>query len=352
MSGRAVLCRILLAALTGPGIAQSPAAPAPEQIKDPKAILAASAPFYDFASPALKPWHAKVTYTIYDREGKPGSQGTWEHWWASPTLYRNTWTRGSSSFSEWHTADARWTKSTGDAMYLFEMDLPGDLLSPFAAENAPAPARMERVNFPVGKAKMPCVRVLDAVQVTPLDQGPREQVLYSYCFDPNLPILLIKYRSATVTDSYGNITRFQDHYLSRAYILRIDDRRLLEATVDTVTTIDPSDPALSPPPEAATSATFPIQIPSHVMQGNRVKGPPPEYPGAAKSAHLTGTVAIEATIGKDGKIQNLDVVSEPGQLLMDAALKAVSKWEYKPYLLNGNPVEVRTQIYVSFAMNP
>jgi TonB family protein len=330
-----------------------PAAPAPEQIKDPKAILAASAPFYDFTNPALKPWHAKATYQIYDREGKSAGQGTWEYWWASPTLYRSTWTRGSSSISEWHTADgARSTQSTGDALHLFEMDLPGDLLSPFPAEGAPTPTRMERTNFPAGKAKMPCVRVLGAVQVTPFSQGPQEQALYTYCFDPKLPILLLKYRFANVTDSYGNVARLQDHYLSRSYVLKVDDRRLLEATVDAVTALDASDPALSPPPDAATSDAVPIHIPSHVMQGNRVKGPVPEYPEAAKSANLTGTVAIEATIGKDGKIHNLDVVSEPGQLLMDTASKAVSKWEYKPYLLNGNPVDVRTQIYVSFAMSP
>jgi len=60
-------------------------------------------------------------------------------------------------------------------------------------------------------------------------------------------------------------------------------------------------------------------------------------------------VLLSATIGKDGKIQNLQVVSGPA-MLRQSALDAVSQWEYRPYLLNNEPVEVLTEIEVNFAL--
>jgi protein TonB len=70
----------------------------------------------------------------------------------------------------------------------------------------------------------------------------------------------------------------------------------------------------------------------------------------AKTTRTQGTVVLSATISKEGKIQDLKVMSGP-PLLRQAALDAVSQWEYKPYLLSGEPVEVLTDIEVVFNLN-
>jgi protein TonB len=75
----------------------------------------------------------------------------------------------------------------------------------------------------------------------------------------------------------------------------------------------------------------------------------PPYPVAAKLARVEGSVALQAVIGKDGSIQNLRVISGH-PLLTSAALEAVKQWRYKPYYLNGEPVEVETQIVVNFLL--
>ena len=75
----------------------------------------------------------------------------------------------------------------------------------------------------------------------------------------------------------------------------------------------------------------------------------PTYPPDAKAAGITGTVVMKAVIGTDGSINDLDVVSGPKEL-RDAALDAVHKWKYHPYLLNGQPVEVDTTINVVFTL--
>lgn len=80
-----------------------------------------------------------------------------------------------------------------------------------------------------------------------------------------------------------------------------------------------------------------------------IKKAVPEYPADAKKARIQGTVVLDATIGKDGKIEHLSVVSGPAEL-QQSALDAVRQWEYQPVLLNGDPVEVETTIKIIFSL--
>ena len=76
---------------------------------------------------------------------------------------------------------------------------------------------------------------------------------------------------------------------------------------------------------------------------------PPIYPIDAKKAGVSGTVVLRATIGTDGIVKALQVISGP-ELLRQAALDAVHQWRYRPYLLNGDPVEVRTTVNIVFSL--
>jgi protein TonB len=70
----------------------------------------------------------------------------------------------------------------------------------------------------------------------------------------------------------------------------------------------------------------------------------------AKQAHIQGTVVLHAVIGKDGQVQGLQVVSGH-PMLSAAAINAVKQWRYKPYMLNGQPVEIDTNITVNFTLS-
>jgi protein TonB len=76
----------------------------------------------------------------------------------------------------------------------------------------------------------------------------------------------------------------------------------------------------------------------------------PAYPAIARAAGISGTVVLAATISRTGTIENLRVVSGP-EMLRQSALDAVKQWSYKPYLLNGQPVEVETTVNVVFSLN-
>jgi protein TonB len=106
-----------------------------------------------------------------------------------------------------------------------------------------------------------------------------------------------------------------------------------------------STPAYMPPKPNVQR----VRVSQGVTQGLLVKKVQPEYPALAKQARVQGSVVLKAIIGKSGKIENLQVISGH-PMLTASALQAVRQWQYKPYILNGQPVEVETNITVNFSL--
>ena len=105
----------------------------------------------------------------------------------------------------------------------------------------------------------------------------------------------------------------------------------------------------APEVPAAPAAPKRIRVSQGVTQGMLVHQVKPQYPAMARETRVQGDVLLEAVIGKDGAVSDLQVISGPS-LLIPSALRAVRQWRYKPYLLNGEPVEVETQIKLQFRL--
>jgi protein TonB len=93
-----------------------------------------------------------------------------------------------------------------------------------------------------------------------------------------------------------------------------------------------------------------VRVSQGVSQGLIIRKVQPNYPPLARSARIQGNVLLAAVISKDGAIEGLHVISGH-PMLVPAALDAVKQWKYKPYLLNGDAVEVETQITVIFSLS-
>jgi protein TonB len=100
--------------------------------------------------------------------------------------------------------------------------------------------------------------------------------------------------------------------------------------------------AAPPPPQR-------IQVSQGVTQGLLIRQVKPQYPVMARETRVEGDVLLSAVIDKDGAVSDVRAISGPA-LLIPPALQAVRQWRYKPYLLNGQPVEVETQIKVQFRL--
>ena len=93
-----------------------------------------------------------------------------------------------------------------------------------------------------------------------------------------------------------------------------------------------------------------IRVYQGVTAGHLVSRIEPTYPSIARAARIQGEVVLAAIISTDGTIKNLTLVSGH-PMLVPAAIAAVSQWRYRPYLLNGEPVEVESTINVSFVLS-
>ncbi len=130
-------------------------------------------------------------------------------------------------------------------------------------------------------------------------------------------------------------------------------------TIEPPSSIPGALPNTSPNNLGAIAKDVPVAVPTLTQQKLRVSSGVaqaqlthnvnPQYPPEAFQSRVHGTVVLQAVIGKDGGVKNLKVVSGP-PMLIKAATEAVKQWRYKPFTLNGEPVEADTQINVNFTL--
>ena len=373
---------LLCAACTGLGSGrgqQSAVSPLPS---DPRAILDAARPLYDFSSTDLKPWHLRVSYQLYDEKESPTEQGTFEHWWASPEAHRSSWTRGSVSYSTWQReGHGHAHQGAADTLSYAESRLERVFFSPLPSEQTVNSEHTQLEKRAYGKDANALQCVMVGPKMTEMSTAPIG-LFSTYCFAPSQPALVAYFAYAAPIVEFNQISKVQGRYLPKQItILSPGRKKLLTATVDMVSGISPQDAALTPPADVQTyyppkkveeaggkdSAASPdnaaktaaasgdsahpvVTISPGVAQGLALSRPSPIYPQDAKEARISGKVVIQAVIGRDGWIHDMQVVSAPSASLAASALGAVSQWRYRPYLLNGEPVEVNTTINVIFSL--
>jgi TonB family protein len=111
--------------------------------------------------------------------------------------------------------------------------------------------------------------------------------------------------------------------------------------------IDPPDPRAHAP--VMFPPTGAVWVSSGIMQANLISKPDPIYPEIAKAAHVQGAVLLHAIVSKTGAVEALNVISGAA-MLQQSSMEAVRQWKYKPYLLNGEPVEVDTTVTVTYTI--
>ena len=93
-----------------------------------------------------------------------------------------------------------------------------------------------------------------------------------------------------------------------------------------------------------------IRVGGELEQQNLIQKVQPVYPPAAKSAGVQGTVELDVAISKEGIPEDIRVIASPSDDLTQSALEAVRQWRYRPTLLNGQPVDVLTEVIVNYTL--
>lgn len=110
------------------------------------------------------------------------------------------------------------------------------------------------------------------------------------------------------------------------------------------------NPSINCDAAKALGETQPLRVSGGIIAGNILTKVQPSFPEEARQKHINGTVVVYVVIGKDGYIKTAQAISGP-ELLRKPYVDAVRQWVYKPYLLNGNPVEVATTITINIQLN-
>jgi TonB family protein len=205
---------------------------------------------------------------------------------------------------------------------------------------------------PVTPPDLPADLIVECISTAnPKDRivhGP-EPLVYEVCLDRDKDDVrvMVEDKLEFVRD---DIFSFNGQRPARRVHLRLGGVVVGEAEITRLETASFDDAAFAPGEDLKLVEPAPAHLSGEVMAGRLLFHENPKYPARAKMAHIQGVVVLRAIIGTDGHISNLSVISSPDKSLSEASLKAVNRWTYEPYLLNGKPTEIDTTITVSFAM--
>ena len=283
----------------------------------------------------VAPFYLKIDVQLYDAKDKPSDKATAEEWWAGHGIEKRVYTTSSATLTEVRTPDEL-LRNPG-AVY------PPELLEVLLEQVVhPLPLNwvlrgaapeLRMVNF--GKVPLECILVEHRDQV--------EDLPPSYCFDPGKESLRLTSQYGTRLIIRNGVGSFQDKLVPMDVVVHSGDVLAASGHISALMKRPVSEAELS---TDGLTEKF-AMVPEGVWKGavHRVQ---PIYPEMAKRSHITGIVALRAVVGTDGHIHDLTIVSSPDQNLGFAAMDAVRKWIYTPYLVNGEPRQVETRINVTF----
>ena len=335
-SGLVVVCAALLA-LVGQASAQNSAAVV-ERLH--RATVVNS---IDDAE--MKPWHLKLSFQLFDAKGKPAETGMIEEWWSASSMHKTVYTSPSYTSTEVQTKDGLYrSKGTTSVPTLLQLALQ-QVVHPMPTERDIADSKPDLRKEDVGKTPMDCIMLsqpIKNVAYPPLGLFP------TYCFDRDKDSLRVSYDFGSQLRARNKLGTFQQRTVAVDQTTLQNSTTEITAHVDTLQSIVPNESDFAPSADLEEIRMNQATVGSGVMAALKIGGVNPSYPATSKGNHVSGPVILKARIGSDGHIHSLRVISTPDADLAIASLAAVRQWTYKPYLLNGEPAEVETQITVNF----
>ena len=293
----------------------------------------------------MKPWHLKLSFQLFDDKGTPTEKGTIEEWWAGPSTYKTVYTSPSYTSTEIETKDGLYrTKGAERTPRLVEYIL-DQVVHPLPRDSDLASALPIFDEHHFGKTKMDCIMLArpKAGEFSLAHFG----IAPIYCFDQGRDSLRLSYAFISQAALRTRIGLFQGHEVVVDQTITLTSATEATAHLDALESSPASEADLNP-------STDLEKIPNHkgllsiVTAGSILTSVPPIYPEGARSRRVSGIVVLSAVIGEDGRIHSLKALSSPEDDLTHEALTAVQQWTYKPYLVDGMPVEVDTILTVNF----
>ena len=328
----------LLSCLSTAAPAQEAAGSSAAASSDPKALMSAASKINNLAGADVKPWHIKASFQFLDEQGKVTDEGTYEEFWAEPKRFKRIFIGKAFAETTYGSDKGDLRAGANGTVPNLLLDVRRDLIAPLPAEGSIEKTSYSAKPIETNGLKLSCISLAN------INYGPM------HCISATEQVLRISaYPPESLQVLRNGILRFQGRTIAGDLKFVRNGKPVLTAHVETLDNLVSVDDALLTAPSNAVLVPRRITVAGGVAQGMLVYAVRPDYPIQAKMAHITGTVVLKAVIGKDGQIHDLKVVDGP-DALQHAAMDAVQQWRYRPYLLNGEPVEVMTTVNVVFQM--
>ena len=149
---------------------------------------------------------------------------------------------------------------------------------------------------------------------------------------------------------FNEVFEFQDHFVARNVSVMQGRRPRLTYHVEEIGNLDAvDDHNFVPPADAVRVPLEKITLSQETLNRRCIKQVPPVYPASAKASHTQGKVLMRVTVGKNGQVESAQALEGPAEL-QRAALEAIRKWEFQPFLVLGEPVEIDGTIQITFTL--
>jgi hypothetical protein len=293
--------------------------------------------------PGLQPWHWKLDITVFDTDGKNPKPGSLEIW-SSDGNMRTVASLGSAEITTLRIGNSLY-RTAGNEKDVAEISfLEMQVLRPVPDEVF-QPAVAVKLNREAGgKVKLDCIA---PTLVRPTNDVVSVGQQFSFCMEHDAPRLVVMYEAGNFAVLRRQTGIFQSHEVP-VDVLALFGTVVFAEAKTTKLTAELIEPSLFEIQPDMTPVTAPVEISSGVLSRLTLSQNAPTYPLDAKERHASGQIVFDAMIGKDGHVLSLQLNGNPDSALAAFANKAVTQWLYRPYLINGIPVEVKTKIIVNF----
>lgn len=325
---------------------QNPPQPV-SQDNDPKEIMRMASKVNGIAADDVGPWRFKASFTLLNAMGQVIDRGTFEESWVSNK--RNKFSFNSSTFSRTTYVTSRrwWHSGPRDLLPGLLAEVRHGFVMPLIEQRFIKGWKLSKQSTATGDHSLTCITVDDA-DATGLQ---RELLKTTFCFDSKTLVLRASIDSFGIQVVHNDIIQFHGRFVPRDLTVRSPERLYLQAHLESLESVPSIDSAEFSVPKDAFSEpdNYGICISEADAKRLQVGTAEPEYPPAALSAHVAGTVDVLTHIDTDGHVFEVLPIAGP-LLLQDAALAAVRNYTFKPYSNSGGKLLLCTIFEVTFRL--
>ncbi|MGD0786837.1 MAG: energy transducer TonB [Terracidiphilus sp.] len=315
---------------------------------DPKSLLILAAKLNGLSGEDVMPWHMRISFTVFDESGKKPEQGTFEEYWLGKNKYKISYTSAGYTQSAYATGDGVLLTGARDPVQEPLAGMARRFISPiFLDPGTIENSTIDRQKREIDKVKLVCLT----------ERGHRPEPPHlefmgpTYCLENDSVALRFVGEpwSRSPEDLRNNTVQFQGHYLPGDLEVKQGSKRVLTAHLEQVDLLPANDEADIAPPKDARLPPQVVTVSESEARKLLIQSSKPVYPPIAQAARVSGAVVLQVTVGTDGRVVSVHVISGPA-MLQQAALDGVRKWTFKPMFWNGESVQISTTITVPFTL--